>query len=197
MERRFQIINGLSGEVCPEGKLTPQRYHMPPIFIIIDELQEYFDALDRNEYDAALTMMCRLARRGPAAGFIMNLASQRPDADSVPTKLREIISIRFSVRCVDKNSSDVVLGKSKASIGADASLLSAEHKGVGVLVTGPAEFGTVRTDYIDLPAFSRRGRQAGRPADGHCGDPDRLPDRHAPRPDHAHHRPAHRAGRAR
>jgi S-DNA-T family DNA segregation ATPase FtsK/SpoIIIE len=157
MERRFSIINGLSDEVCPEGKLTPQiakRYDMPPVFVIIDELQEYFSALDPKEKEVALELLCRLARRGPAAGFILNLASQRPDSDSVPTKLREMISIRFSVRCVDKTSSDMVLGKGKAAIGADASLLSAEHKGVGVLVTGPAEFDTVRTDYIDLPAFS-------------------------------------------
>jgi S-DNA-T family DNA segregation ATPase FtsK/SpoIIIE len=157
MERRFSVINGLSDEVCPEGKLTPQiakRYDMPPVFVIIDELQEYFSALDPKEKEVALELLCRLARRGPAAGFILNLASQRPDSDSVPTKLREMISIRFSVRCVDKTSSDMVLGKGKAAIGADASLLSAEHKGVGVLVTGPAEFDTVRTDYIDLPAFS-------------------------------------------
>lgn len=187
MERRFQVINGLSDEVCPEGKLTPhiaQRYHMPPIFIIIDELQEYFSALDKNDYEAALEMMCRLARRGPAAGFIMNLASQRPDSDSVPTKLREIISIRFSVRCVDKTSSDMVLGKGKAAIGADASLLSAEHKGVGVLVTGPAEFDTVRTDYIDLPAFSvicEKGRALRHAAGTLTGDAaGRLADLAAP-----------------
>jgi DNA segregation ATPase FtsK/SpoIIIE, S-DNA-T family len=157
MERRFSVINGLSDEVCPEGKLTPQiakRYSMPPILVIIDELQEYFSSLDKDDKDAALEMLCRLARRGPAAGFILNLASQRPDAESVPTKLREIISIRFSVRCLDKASSDMVLGKGKATIGADASLLSAEHKGVGVLVTGPAEFDTVRTDYLALPEFS-------------------------------------------
>jgi S-DNA-T family DNA segregation ATPase FtsK/SpoIIIE len=157
MERRFQVINGLSDAVCPEGKLTPQiaqRYKMPPIFIFIDELQEYFSALAQKEREEVLEMLCRLARRGPAAGFIIVLASQRPDAESVPTKLREMISIRFSVQCVDKTSSDMILGKGKAAIGADASLLSAEHKGVGVLATGPAEFDTVRTDYIALPEFS-------------------------------------------
>jgi len=176
MERRFSVINGLSDEVCPEGKLTPQiakKYHMPPILVFIDELQEYFSALDQKEKEVALEMMCRLARRGPAAGFILALASQRPDSDSVPTKLREIISVRFSVRCVDKASSDMVLGKGKASIGADASLLSAEHKGVGVLVTGPAEFDTVRTDYIDLPAFSvicEKGRALRKDAGTLTGD---------------------------
>jgi S-DNA-T family DNA segregation ATPase FtsK/SpoIIIE len=176
MERRFQVINGLSDDVCPEGKLTPQiakKYNMPPILVIIDELQEYFSSLDKTDYETALEMMCRLARRGPAAGFIMDLASQRPDADSVPTKLREIISLRFSVQCVDKASSDMVLGKGKAAIGADASLLSAEHKGVGVLVTGPAEFDTVRTDYLDLPAFSvicEKGRALRREAGTLSGD---------------------------
>jgi S-DNA-T family DNA segregation ATPase FtsK/SpoIIIE len=74
---------------------------------------------------------------------------------------------------VDKTSSDMVLGKGKAAIGADASLLSAEHKGVGVLVTGPADFDTVRTDYMDLPQFSvlcERGRAARRSAGTLAGD---------------------------
>lgn len=164
MERRFALLNGLPDSVCPEGKLTPEiakRYKVPPIFILIDELQEYFSALEQKEKDTALEMLCRLARRGPAAGFVLIVASQRPDAESVPTKLREILSVRYSVQCVDKASSDMVLGKGKAAIGADASLLSETHKGVGVLVTGPTNFDTLRGDYVDLPTLSvicERGR---------------------------------------
>jgi S-DNA-T family DNA segregation ATPase FtsK/SpoIIIE len=176
MERRFTLLNGLPDSVCPEGKLTPEiakRYKMPPIFILIDELQEYFSALDKDEAAAALEMLCRLARRGPAAGFVLIVASQRPDAESVPTKLREILSIRYSVQCVDKASSDMVLGKGKASIGADASLLSEMHKGVGVLVTGPTNFDTLRGDYVDLPTLSvicERGRALRVAADTLTGD---------------------------
>ncbi|MFC9339632.1 FtsK/SpoIIIE domain-containing protein [Streptomyces sp. NPDC057020] len=176
MERRFALLRDLPTSVCPEGKLTPEivaRYNLPVIFVTIDELQEYFTAMEREDREQVINDLCRIARRGPAAGFISNFASQRPDADSVPTKLREIITIRYSTQVVDRASSDMVLGKGKAAQGADASVLSEEHKGVGVLVTGPASYVTVRADYLDGPTFAqlcRKGRTLREAAGQLTGD---------------------------
>jgi S-DNA-T family DNA segregation ATPase FtsK/SpoIIIE len=117
--------------------------------------------------------LARLARRAPAAGFILNAASQRPDTDSVPAKLREIITNRYCTQVVDRTSSDMVLGKGKAAQGADASILSEDHKGVGVLVTGPGSFEIIRCDYMDLPAFAKicaHGRALRIAADTLTGD---------------------------
>ncbi|NED13669.1 FtsK/SpoIIIE domain-containing protein [Streptomyces sp. SID9124] len=158
MERRFAILRELPTSICPEGKLTPEivkRYNLPVIFVTIDELQEYFTAMEREDREQVINDLCRIARRGPAAGFVSNFASQRPDAESVPSKLREIITLRYSTQVVDRTSSDMVLGKGKAAQGADASVLSEEHKGVGVLVTGPASYVTVRADYLDGPGFAK------------------------------------------
>jgi S-DNA-T family DNA segregation ATPase FtsK/SpoIIIE len=158
MSRRFTILGGLPTSVCPEGKLTPEisrRYDLPVIFITVDELQEYLSAMTAALREEAVEKLARLARRGPAAGFILNAASQRPDAESVPAKLREIITYRYCTQVVDRTSSDMVLGKGKAAQGADASILSEDHKGVGVLVTGPGSFEIVRCDYLDLPAFAQ------------------------------------------
>jgi S-DNA-T family DNA segregation ATPase FtsK/SpoIIIE len=158
MGRRFTVLGGLPTSVCPEGKLTPEisrRYDLPIIFITIDELQEYLSAMSAAVREEAVDKLARLARRAPAAGFILNAASQRPDTDSVPAKLREIITYRYCTQVVDRTSSDMVLGKGKAAQGADASILSEDHKGVGVLVTGPGSFEIVRCDYMDLPAFAK------------------------------------------
>jgi S-DNA-T family DNA segregation ATPase FtsK/SpoIIIE len=157
MGRRFAVLGTLPTSVCPEGKLTPEisrRYDMPVIFITIDELQEYLSAMPAPLKEETVEKLARLARRAPAAGFILNAASQRPDADSVPAKLREIITYRYCTQVVDRTSSDMVLGKGKAAQGADASILSEDHKGVGVLVTGPGSFEIVRCDYMDLPTFA-------------------------------------------
>ncbi|MEU8711654.1 cell division protein FtsK [Streptomyces sp. NPDC048663] len=176
MERRFALLRDLPASVCPEGKLTPDimvKYNLPVIFVTIDELQEYFTAMEREDRDQVIDDLCRVARRGPAAGFISNFASQRPDAESVPPKLREIITIRYSTQVVDRTSSDMVLGKGKAAQGADASVLSEDHKGVGVLVTGPASFVTVRADYLDGPGFAalcRKGRALREAAGQLTGD---------------------------
>jgi S-DNA-T family DNA segregation ATPase FtsK/SpoIIIE len=158
MGRRFALLGGLPTSVCPEGKLTPdisRRYDLPVIFITIDELQEYLTAMNTALREEAVDKLARLARRGPAAGFVLNAASQRPDTDSVPAKLREIITYRYCTQVVDRTSSDMVLGKGKAAQGADASILSEDHKGVGVLVTGPGSFEIIRCDYMDLPAFAQ------------------------------------------
>ncbi|MEV5170893.1 FtsK/SpoIIIE domain-containing protein [Streptomyces flaveolus] len=176
MERRFALLRDLPTSVCPEGKLTPDimvKYNLPVIFVTIDELQEYFTAMERDDREQVINDLCRIARRGPAAGFISNFASQRPDAESVPPKLREIITIRYSTQVVDRTSSDMVLGKGKAAQGADASVLSEDHKGVGVLVTGPASYVTVRADYLDGPAFAalcRKGRALRETAGQLTGD---------------------------
>jgi S-DNA-T family DNA segregation ATPase FtsK/SpoIIIE len=176
MERRFALFRSLPTSLCPQGKLTKElqvKYKLPFIFVTIDELQEYLTAMEKDEKDQVINDLCRIARRGPAAGFISNFASQRPDADSVPTKLREIITIRYSTQVVDQTSSDMVLGKGKASQGADASVLSEDHMGVGVLVTGPASFVTVKADYLDGPAFVQicsKGRDLRKAAGQLSGD---------------------------
>ncbi|MFE9765102.1 cell division protein FtsK [Streptomyces sp. NPDC005808] len=184
MERRFTILRGLPTSICPEGKLTPEivtRYNMPFILFTVDELQEAFLAVDDQEREEIINDMARIARRGPAAGFISNYASQRPDAKSVPTKLREIITIRYSTQVTDQTSSDMVLGKGKAAQGADASVLSEEHKGVGVLVTGPASFVTVKADMLETAAFNTmcaKGRtlreQAGQLTGDAANDPSAI-----------------------
>lgn len=176
MERRFALLRGLPTSICPEGKLTPaiiEKYDVPVILVTIDELQEYFTAMEREDREQVINDLCRIARRGPAAGFICNFASQRPDAESVPTKLREIITLRYSTQVVDRASSDMVLGKGKAAQGADASVLSADHVGTGVLVTGPASFVTVRADYLDNAGFAalcQRGRALRQSAGTLSGD---------------------------
>lgn len=176
MERRFALLRGLPTSVCPEGKLTAaiiEKYKVPFIFITIDELQECFLAVDDKVREQIVDDLGRLARRGPAAGFISNYASQRPDAKSVPTKLREIITIRACTQVTDKTSSDMVLGSGKAAMGADASLLSEDHKGVTVLVTGPASHATVKNDLLttaDFNALCLKGRALREPLGQISGD---------------------------
>lgn len=172
MERAYAKLNFIPLHLIPDGKVTPEvvrRYGLQLHWITIDELQEYLSAIsDNKRKDALIERLARIARRGPAAGFFSNFASQRPDAASVPTKLREIVSYRYCTQVTDKTSSDMVLGDGKAKQGADASILSEEHVGVGVLSRG-TEFTTVLTDYLTLPEFTEiceRGRelriQAGR-----------------------------------
>ena len=177
MEAAYRVIRRIPTSIAPDAKLTPQiqrRYGLSMNLVTIDELQEFLTAIsDTKRKEALIDRLARITRRGPAAGFLCNFASQRPDADSVPTKLREIVTFRYCTQVIDRTSSDMVLGKGKAAQGADASILSEEHQGVGVLVTGPANFTTVKTDYLDLPSFHvvcARGRRLRVEAETLTGD---------------------------
>lgn len=177
MEAAYRILRKVPTSMAPDAKLTPaiqRRYGLQITLVTIDELQEYFTAIsDNKRRDALIDRLARIARRGPAAGYVSDYASQRPDSDSVPTRLREIITTRYCTQVIDRVSSDMVLGKGKAAQGADASILSEEHVGVGVLSTGPASFTTVLTDYLDLPSFTQlcaRGRLVREQAGTLTGD---------------------------
>jgi S-DNA-T family DNA segregation ATPase FtsK/SpoIIIE len=165
MEKAYATLRKIPLMAQPDAKLTPdlcRRYGLRLTLVVVDELQEYLTAISKRERREKLVdRMCRIARRGPAAGFMSSFASQRPDADSVPARLRDIISIRFCTQVIDRASSDMVLGEGRAKQGADASVLSDDHKGVGVLSLGADRHVIIKHDYMDLPAFAQicqRGR---------------------------------------
>ena len=114
-------------------------------------------------------------RRTPAAGVVVVLATQRPDAKTIPSGLRAVVGSRFALRVMDWRDSNIVLGEQMNTRGYDSSRLLASHKGVGILrpdgqTQAEAEVLalTVRTDYMpnqDWQTICQRGR-ALREAEG-------------------------------
>jgi S-DNA-T family DNA segregation ATPase FtsK/SpoIIIE len=124
---RAKVIKGLPRDLCPDSKITPQlaanrSLRLHPIVFALDEAQEAFShpghgaAFDR--YATALT------KRGPAMGIILVLATQRPDAKSLPTGVTSNASIRFCLRVTDQVANDMVLGTSSYKRGVNATLLT-------------------------------------------------------------------------
>lgn len=72
--------------------------------------------------------------RGRAAGVITVLSTQKPSGDTIPTALRDLVGIRFALRCNTRDASDTVLGRGYAAVGADASTIPAGQRGVGYLL---------------------------------------------------------------
>ncbi len=105
---------------------------------------------------------------GPAAGIVLMLATQRPDARTIPSGLRAVLGSRFALRVMDWRDSNIVLGEQMNARGYDSSRLLAAHKGVGILrpdgdihAAADAVAVTVRTFFMpneDWQAICRRGR---------------------------------------
>lgn len=181
VQGRYRRMRDLDDLVCPESKITPDMsrdtaLNMPITAVFLDEVQVPLE--DRTPYTVEgkkLTageyvgeLLTWLAKKGPAAGIVLVLATQRPDSKTIPSGLRAVLGSRFALRVMDWRDSNIVLGEQMNTRGYDSSRLLASHKGVGILrPDGDTQAGadvlalTVRTYYMpneDWHELCQRGR---------------------------------------
>ncbi|WP_226361564.1 FtsK/SpoIIIE domain-containing protein [Pseudonocardia sp. ICBG1142] len=163
LDTRAATIRRLPRERCPENKVTPQlsarrELKLHTQVIGIDERQELFSHPDHK--DEAARLAEAIIKRGPALGIILILATQRPDAKSMPTGVSANIGIRFCLRVMGQVENDMVLGTSSYQQGLRATMFTAKDKGIGYLVGAGDDAQIVRTAYIDGPAAEAIGARA-------------------------------------
>jgi S-DNA-T family DNA segregation ATPase FtsK/SpoIIIE len=201
VQGRYRRMRELDNETCPESKVTPAMsrdlaLNMPITALFLDEVQVPLEdrtsvkvegkKLTAGEYVGEL--LTWLAKKGPAAGIVLVLATQRPDSKTIPSGLRAVLGSRFALRVMDWRDSNIVLGEQMNTRGYDSSRLLASHKGVGILrPDGDAQAGaevlalTVRTYYMpneDWRTICERGRELRRAAGrltGHAAGQDTTP----------------------
>src|SRR6266567_4453783 len=156
-ELRIFELKG-TGDLDPLEKVTPQlaarkSLGLHPLVFAIDECQEAFaDPGLGAEFDRYATAVIK---RGPALGIMLVLATQRPDAKSLPIGIRSNVSMRFCLQVMDDIANDMVLGTSSYKRGVNSTLFTEHDKGIGYLV-GARETATVaRTYNIDGRAAER------------------------------------------
>jgi S-DNA-T family DNA segregation ATPase FtsK/SpoIIIE len=185
--RRFDVLSDLDDTICPESKVTPEitrnpDLNMPLALINIDEIQVYLedetpvevgiDAKGKPRYKPRGRLICDLltyiAKKGPAAGYMLNLATQKPDAQVIPDRLRGQLGTRFALKVMTYQASETILGAGTYKAGMDASKLLKSHKGVGLLLGADgeteldaSEATTIRTFLLEI-AVIRAACAAGR-----------------------------------
>ncbi|MFF4574852.1 hypothetical protein [Streptomyces sp. NPDC001410] len=128
----------------------------------------------RSGRDLMVEGFARYVRVTRFVGGMGVFITQRPDADSVPTKLREVCAKRASYRVKGDRSAKMVLGDDAVANGAAPHLLTEASRGVVVLDQGSDDgHVTLKADVIDLPDFKEiclRGRQLREEAGTLTGD---------------------------
>jgi S-DNA-T family DNA segregation ATPase FtsK/SpoIIIE len=169
VDRRNRTLRTLPAEVCPQGKLTEELSRtrsagMPLILFVIDEVQRAFR---HKTYGAELDeVLTDLVKVGPSTGIITVAATQKPDSKSTPTGFRDQFVVKFALRVTTMHASEAILGAGAYGEGLDASLLSPDVKGCGLLRgTGDDGLevlaGAVRTylaEGLDAEAICLRGK---------------------------------------
>jgi S-DNA-T family DNA segregation ATPase FtsK/SpoIIIE len=156
--RRAAVIRGLPRDLCPENKVTPElaarrSLGLFPIVIAIDECQELFS---HNKFGKEAEELCvPIIKRGPALGIILILATQRPDAKSLPKAISDNVGIRFCLRVMGQEANDMILGTSSYKNGVRATMFGQKDKGIGLLVGNADDPQIVRSSYLDGPAADK------------------------------------------
>ena len=155
LRRRTKVIRDLPRDLCPENKVTDdlaskKKFGLHPIVIGVDECQKWFE---HPKYGAELEEISEdLIKRGPAAGITLILATQRPDAKSLPTGISANAVLRFCLKVMGHTENDMVLGTSMHKNGIKATMFARRDKGIGYL-SGEGDDPTItRTYEIDGPA---------------------------------------------
>lgn len=145
MERRFDLLDAAGAGT----KLTPDLCRTLGVDIeltIVDETRYY---LTGPLGDDITGLAVDISSRGPAAGVLLVLATQRMTTDAIPGPLKGTCSLRWAMRCPDSTASNAVLGPGAVGKGFDASSISRAHRGVGILDADGAEPTMMRSFLLD------------------------------------------------
>ncbi|MGH3260379.1 MAG: hypothetical protein ACRDNS_00130, partial [Trebonia sp.] len=168
MRARTRLVRDLTLEENPDrGKVTdalatlnPDRFG--PIVVIVDEVQvwtqEFSEALPDQVFDGKrprdpgkevrdefIAILRDLVKRGPALGIIPMLATQKPDAKSIPSSIADNASARLCLKVNGQISNDQILGTSSYQAGIRATQFAFADKGIAFFRGDGADPLVVRT----------------------------------------------------
>ncbi|WP_374206134.1 cell division protein FtsK [Streptomyces roseoverticillatus] len=163
LRRRARSIRSLPRDICPESKVTSELaskkgLNLHPIVVGVDECQVWFE---HPKYGAEFEEICTdLVKRGPATGIVLLLATQRPDAKSLPTGISANASARFCLKVMGQVENDMVLGTSAYKRGVRATMFAWADKGVHYFVGEGSDARIVRSVYADALTADRIAMRA-------------------------------------
>jgi S-DNA-T family DNA segregation ATPase FtsK/SpoIIIE len=154
--KRSPRVKGLPLELCPERKVTREiakrrSLRLWPIVCTIDEAQNLFTHAKYGKQageDAEF-----IIKVGPAMGIILILATQRPDAASLPKGISANVGTRFCLHVTGQVENDMILGTSAYKNGVRATAFRPEtDAGLGYLKGATPAPKVCRTYFLDVPA---------------------------------------------
>ncbi|SIB99785.1 hypothetical protein [Mycobacteroides abscessus] len=112
---------------------------MTPVFCVLDECQTWLDTsgMDKDEKSIAgeVTKLIRtLVQKGRSTGIVLVLTTQKPDATSIPTVIRDNAALKICFRVSTPEQAITVLGRQSPNA-PDPTEILMSTKGRGVMET--------------------------------------------------------------
>jgi S-DNA-T family DNA segregation ATPase FtsK/SpoIIIE len=146
---------------CPEGKITRElsrKYKQLRVWVLVmEEFQNYYETDDQAVNKEIAGLLSFIMAVGPSAGVIILSSSQKPsgvgagDVQRLFNRYRDNHTVRFALKCGNRDVSMAVLGGDAYQEGYDASALPTgkPYLGVGILYGHSDDTATVRTYLAD------------------------------------------------
>jgi DNA segregation ATPase FtsK/SpoIIIE, S-DNA-T family len=163
IEKRAPRLKDLPREVCPDKRVTRQiatrrALKLAPLACAIDECQNLFAHTGYGKQAQDDAEFC--IKIGPAFGVFLLLATQRPDAKSLPTGVSANVSDRLCHKVMGQMENDMILGTSAYKNGIRATTFRAEIDAGIAMYVGGTQPQVVRAFYLNLPAAERVATRA-------------------------------------
>jgi S-DNA-T family DNA segregation ATPase FtsK/SpoIIIE len=180
MNRRTEILVELGLSKLSEGLIDKVGGIE---LVIVDELATYTAPKGPSaEYaEEIVEYLAQIAAVGAAVGIVLGLATQYPEVEIVPSRLRGNCAGRMAMRTESAEASNTILGKGQAGLGYDSSKIKnvKTTRGRAWLTTPDTGMIAVRSLFIDEvhggdPHPHRHRQELRRAAGtlpGHCADP--------------------------
>ncbi|MEV0556254.1 FtsK/SpoIIIE domain-containing protein [Streptomyces sp. NPDC050597] len=97
--------------------------------IVIDELATFTSKLTSQFRDEIVESLCQIAAVGASLGVLLVCATQVPEVEVVPARLRQNLISRSAMNTESPSASNVILGDGMAGQGYDASLIPLNQPG--------------------------------------------------------------------
>lgn len=178
-ERRYADLKAQSIDTGRPIRKISREMNLPVHVLVCDELASYLladDAKGKTHATTILELLRQIAAKGRAGGIIECLATQRPDASTVDTKLRSLLVYRWAMKCTDYQSSDTITG-GKASAGYDASDIPDAQKGVGWVCAEGDKPVLTRSFYLDdddIYEIAQRATKMNKHRPSESREPERV-----------------------
>lgn len=130
--------------------------------VVVDEAQLILhpgrDKDSRELAARAELALFHLLSKSRKAGMSVVIATQRPGTDVIPSRLRDLCSVRIALRTETRDATDMILGSGSASLGAEPHRFPANLPGVAIVRVDGSEFTRARFPQFRADSFGEPAR---------------------------------------
>ncbi len=86
-------------------------YNIAPIFLIFDELGAFRASADKKVYAETMSNLTEVILKGREMGVFAVLSTQQPNANNIPTELRDNLSVRLALGNMSSEAYRMIFGE--------------------------------------------------------------------------------------